>query len=158
MADEDSKFSAKQLKEFRLAYGIYDEDGDGKLDSDACCKCLRACGIPLTENAIANITTDLDIYSDGEVNWDGFMALMEEHHKPLPTEKELIAAFKAMDEDGSGAVSRSELKRFLTNVGEKLSEDEFEQMVADIDTDGDGEIDYKEFASLMAKSSSYSDF
>eukprot|EP00045_Choanoeca_perplexa_P001526 m.20139 g.20139 ORF g.20139 m.20139 type:complete len:145 (+) comp11003_c0_seq2:80-514(+) len=118
------KFNAKQIEEFREAYSIYDEDGDGKLDSDTCCRALRACGIPLTQNTIATITTDLDLYSDGEVNWDAFLALLEEHHKPLPTKQELIEAFKEMDGDGNGTIERAELKRYLQNVGEKLSESE----------------------------------
>ena len=70
-ATMSEKFNAKQIKEFKEAYstviailgrckpdryglpGIYDEDADGKLDSDACCRALRACGIPLTEGVIA---------------------------------------------------------------------------------------------------------
>ena len=71
----------------------YDKDADGKLESDQCSRAMRACGIPLTVKEEQEITTDLDLYSDSEVNWDGFLALLEQHWKPIPSKQDLEAAF-----------------------------------------------------------------
>ncbi len=35
----------------------------------------------------------MDLYNDGQCNFDGFMALMEQYKKPMPTAKDLQAAF-----------------------------------------------------------------
>lgn len=37
----------------------------------------------------------------------------------------------------------------MMNLGEKLSEEELEQMVKEADLDGDGQINYEEFVRMM---------
>lgn len=45
--------------------------------------------------------------------------------------------------------ARSELRHVIANIGEKVDEDEIEDMMADADKDGDGQIDYSEFVSIL---------
>ena len=52
-------------------------------------------------------------------------------------------AFKMFDKDGNGTVSASELRRVMMNLGEKLSEEEVDEMMREADIDGDGEINYE---------------
>lgn len=51
-------------------------------------------------------------------------------------------AFKIFDEDGSGSISRDELKATLASVmagtGDMLPEDEIDEIIAEFDEDGDG--------------------
>ena len=37
----------------------------------------------------------------------------------------------------------------MTNLGEKLTEQEVDEMIAEADIDGDGEINYEEFVKMM---------
>ena len=37
----------------------------------------------------------------------------------------------------------------MTNLGEKLSEEEVEMMIKEADIDGDGLVNYEEFISMM---------
>ena len=52
-------------------------------------------------------------------------------------------AFKMFDADGDGFIDASELRHLLTNLGEKLSEVEVDEMIKEVDMDGDGKVDYK---------------
>ena len=52
-------------------------------------------------------------------------------------------------QDGNGFVSRQELRSVMLNLGEKLSDDEIESLIDDIDIDGDGQINYEEFYIMM---------
>ena len=47
------------------------------------------------------------------------------------------------DKDGNGFITAAELRYVMTNLGEKMSDDEVNDMLAEADTDGDGQIDYK---------------
>ena len=47
--------------------------------------------------------------------------------------------------DGNGFISAAELRHVMTNLGEKLSEQEVEEMIREADVDGDGQINYDEF-------------
>ncbi len=67
------------------------------------------------------------------------------------TEEELREAFKVFDKDGNGFISAAELRHVMTNLGEKLTDEEVDAMVREADTDGDGQVDYIEFAKMMAR-------
>lgn len=65
------------------------------------------------------------------------------------TEEELIEAFKVFDRDGNGLISAAELRHVMTNLGEKLTDDEVDEMIREADLDGDGHINYEEFVRMM---------
>jgi calmodulin len=37
----------------------------------------------------------------------------------------------------------------MTNLGEKLTEEEVEEMIREADVDGDGQVNYEEFVNMM---------
>lgn len=37
----------------------------------------------------------------------------------------------------------------MTNLGEKLTDDEVEEMIKEADVDGDGQVNYEEFVRMM---------
>ena len=57
--------------------------------------------------------------------------------------EELQQAFGMFDKDGDGFIDAAELRHLLTNLGERLSEEEVDEMIAEVDIDGDGKVDYK---------------
>eukprot|EP00747_Dinoflagellata_sp_TGD_P222034 gnl/TRDRNA2_/TRDRNA2_93787_c2_seq3.p1 gnl/TRDRNA2_/TRDRNA2_93787_c2~~gnl/TRDRNA2_/TRDRNA2_93787_c2_seq3.p1 ORF type:complete len:661 (-),score=144.14 gnl/TRDRNA2_/TRDRNA2_93787_c2_seq3:91-1896(-) len=59
------------------------------------------------------------------------------------------AAFNAFDQDGNGTISQEEL--MSGKVLGRLSQDELEKMVQDLDENGDGEIDFEEFMHMMSR-------
>jgi len=58
-------------------------------------------------------------------------------------------AFQVFDKDGNGKISMSELKTVMQNLGEKLTDDEINEMIGEADKDGDGEVSYEEFVVMM---------
>lgn len=40
----------------------------------------------------------------------------------------------------------------MTNLGEKLSEEEVDEMIREADVDGDGQVNYEEFVRMMTSS------
>ena len=60
--------------------------------------------------------------------------------------------FQEFDRDGSGQISRYELKEGLFFCfGEDYSEWEIDQMVWQADEDGDGKINFREFVNVMTR-------
>lgn len=68
--------------------------------------------------------------------------------RPRDTVDDLMECFQVFDKDGNGYISVPELKHIYCGLGEKFSEEEFEDMRKAID-DGSGMIAYEDFAKLM---------
>lgn len=47
--------------------------------------------------------------------------------------------FKVFDKDGNGFISAAELRHVMTNLGEKLTDEEVDEMIREADVDGDGQ-------------------
>ena len=77
---------------------------------------------------------------------------MEQKMKETDTEEEIREAFRVFDKDGNGFISNAELQHVLTNLGEKPTDEEFDKVirVAEADIDGDGQVNYEEFVTMMA--------
>ena len=51
-------------------------------------------------------------------------------------------AFQVFDKDNSGYISAAELKQVMKSLDDKLTEEDFREMLQDADRSGDGTIDY----------------
>lgn len=60
-------------------------------------------------------------------------------------EKELREAFRVFDRDGTGTISRDELRAVMKSLGEDLTEAEIDEMLNLADKDGNGSIDCEFF-------------
>ena len=64
--------------------------------------------------------------------------------------EEFREAFDAFDKDGGGSIDKEELMDLFRSLGQEPTQEELDNMVAAADTDGNGTIDFFEFATLMA--------
>src|SRR5688572_5396190 len=65
------------------------------------------------------------------------------------TEEELVTAFRAFDKDGKCFITSVELRHILTNLGDKLADEEAESLVNQADPQGGGQINYASFVRMM---------
>lgn len=54
------------------------------------------------------------------------------------------------DRDNNGFISAAELRHVMTSIGEKLTDDEVDEMIREADQDGDGRIDCTNPHSIFA--------
>jgi len=52
---------------------------------------------------------------------------------------------QVFDKDGNGFISAAELRHVMTNLGEKLTDEEVDEMIREADIDGDGQVIYPSF-------------
>ena len=57
-------------------------------------------------------------------------------------QEELREAFRMYDKEGNGYIPTSALREILRALDDKLTEDELDEMIAEIDTDGSGTVDF----------------
>ncbi|KAG8079717.1 hypothetical protein GUJ93_ZPchr0007g3750 [Zizania palustris] len=63
--------------------------------------------------------------------------------------QEIKEAFDLFDTDNSGTIDAKELNVAMRALGFEMTEEQINQMIADVDKDGSGSIDYEEFEHMM---------
>ena len=96
-----------------------------------------------------------DIDGSGDIDFVEFVTLVAHKMKwdesRDNTESKVVEAFRLFDEDGSGSIDASEMKRMLINLGEKITLEEAEKVIRVFDQNGDGMIDVEEFAKAITR-------
>lgn len=140
------------LENYRKSFKLFDKNGDGEIDVKELTQLMRAIGQNPSSAEVEEMIHEVDNDGTGTIDFDEFIVLMERFGKdPQETEMQLRAAFKVFDKNKDGFISVRELKEVMMNLGEKMTDDEFEDMIVEADVDGDGQIDYEEFIAMMTK-------
>lgn len=81
---------------------------------------------------------------NGSIEFPEFLTMMAKKIKDGgESEEELREAFRVFDKDGNGFISAAELRHVMTNLGEKLTDEEVDEMIREADIDGDGQVNYE---------------
>lgn len=144
------KLSEEQIAEFNEAFSLFDKDGDGKITTKELGTVMRSLGQNPSESELTDMINEVDINSDGLIDFPEFLTMMARKMKDTDSEAEIAEAFKVFDRNGDGKISAAELRHVLTSIGEKLSDADVDQMIREADTNNDGEIDIQEFTQLLA--------
>ena len=79
----------------------------------------------------------------GQLEFSEFLTMLPCVTRSGDTEEEVEESFRVFDKENNGFVSAAELRHIMTNMGEKLTEEEVDEMLATADPDAQGEINYK---------------
>lgn len=110
---------------------------------------MRSLGQNPSESELTDMINEVDVNSDGLIDFPEFLTMMARKMKDTDLEAEIAEAFKVFDRNGDGKISAAELRHVLTSIGEKLSDADVDQMIREADTNNDGEIDIQEFTQLL---------
>ncbi|KAF3576228.1 hypothetical protein DY000_02032454 [Brassica cretica] len=161
MADQ---LTDDQISEFKEAFSLFDKDGDGTFSllqpppnvRDISCittkelgTVMRSLGQNPTEAELQDMINEVDADGNGTIDFPEFLNLMARKMKDTDSEEELKEAFRVFDKDQNGFISAAELRHVMTNLGEKLTDEEVDEMIKEADVDGDGQINYEEFVKVM---------
>lgn len=141
--------SDEEIGEFREAFSLFDKNGDGTISSTELGTVMRSLGQNPTENELQDMINEIDVDGNGTIDFEEFINMMAKKMRETDSEEELREAFRVFDKDGNGHISAAELRHVMTNLGEKLTDDEVDEMIREADLDGDGTVNYEEFVRMM---------
>lgn len=81
----------------------------------------------------------------GKVNFDAFTNIAGhflEEEDAEAMQQELKEAFRLYDREGNGYITTSTLKEILAALDDKLNSADLDGIIAEIDTDGSGTVDF----------------
>merc|ERR1712008_353311 len=78
---------------------------------------------------MGDMINEVDADGNGTIDFPEFCTLMARKMKDTDSEEELKEAFRVFDKDGNGFISAAELRHIMTNLGEKLTDEEVDEMI-----------------------------
>merc|ERR1711998_586497 len=148
-AAELKTLTDEQKAELREAFDLFDTDGSGAVDSAELFTAMKALGFEPKKEEIAKMVKEMDKDGDATVDLEEFFKMMAEKMNQKDGKEEMLKGMKLFDDDGTGKVSFKNFQRVAKELGETLSDDDLKAIIADADTDGDGEISEAEFLEVM---------
>jgi len=145
--------SEETIGDLREAFGLFDKDGDGTITLKELSSVLNSLGQNPSEEELVGMIREVDQDNSGTIEFEEFCVLMAKNMREQDNEEDLQEAFKIFDADGSGSITKDELKATLAtvmgNTDESLPEDDIDEMIKEADIDGDGQVSYEEFVKVM---------
>jgi len=135
-----------EMSELRTAFQAIDKNGDGQISREELLEKYQSRMAPGTaEQDVRQIMSKVDTNNSGFLDYSEFLHASLDQAKHL-SQKNLRAAFALFDTDGNGKISCEELK---TMMMEGKGEKGWKEVVREVDQNGDGEIDLREFEQLV---------
>jgi len=123
--------------------------GDGTITTNDLGTVMRSLGQNPTASELQDMINEVDADGNGSLDFPEFLSLMARKMKDTDSEEELVNAFSVFDHDGNGFISAAELRHVMTNLGEKLTDEEVDEMARESGVDGDGQVKYEDFIKMM---------
>merc|ERR1712137_485548 len=138
-----------QIKALRDTFMALDENGDGLLTVNEMKEGLSRCGLKEIPPDLQQIMEEVDSDGSGVIDYTEFLAATLDK-KVYMAEDVCWQAFRIFDRDGNGKICMKEIAAVLGDQDvQNTAAVDMAQILKDIDTNGDGEIDFQEFMQMM---------
>jgi len=129
--------------EYKEAFALFDKKGTGAVPRETLGDLIRALGQNPTQAEVTEIVAS----APREVDYKTFVTILNrpDGFKPAGTPEEFIRGFQVFDKEGNGFIGVGELRYVLTQLGEKMTDEEVDELLKGVQTGSDGNINYESF-------------
>ncbi|MDF5723104.1 MAG: EF-hand domain-containing protein [Rhizonema sp. PD37] len=142
---EQKVLSDREVEKLWEAFKVFDSDGSGVISAEELGQVMQSLGQSPNETDLRDMIKEVDVDFSGSIDFDEFKALMVATQGDRHSRLKL--AFSVFDENGSGQITTNELQSVMSQFG--LTEQELDEIIKEVDHDGDASIDFKEFCQLV---------
>jgi len=136
----------------RKAFQMFDQGKTGFIEAVKIATILNTLGHTFDDDELKALIEQHDSEGLGKLNFDAFTEIaghfLEEEDDEAMLQ-ELKEAFRLYDREGNGYITTGTLREILKALDDKLTSDDLDGIIAEIDTDGSGTVDFDEFMEMM---------
>ncbi|XP_004437764.1 PREDICTED: calcium-binding protein 4 [Ceratotherium simum simum] len=152
---KDRELGPEELDELQAAFEEFDTDHDGYIGYRELGACMRTLGYMPTEMELIEVSQHVKMRMGGRVDFEEFVEMMgpklREETAHMLGVRELRIAFREFDRDRDGRITVAELRQAAPALlGEPLLGPELDEMLRDVDLNGDGTVDFDEFVMMLS--------
>ncbi|RLM99394.1 calcium-dependent protein kinase [Panicum miliaceum] len=141
--------SEEEIRGLKEMFKSMDSDNSGTITVDKLRRGLAKKGTKLSEAEVQQLMDAADADGNGTIDYEEFITTTM-HMNRMDRDEHLYTAFQYFDKDNSGYITMEELEQALREKG-LLDGRDIKEIVAEVDADNDGRINYTEFAAMMRK-------
>ncbi|CAI9771782.1 unnamed protein product [Fraxinus pennsylvanica] len=141
--------SEEEIMGLKEMFKSMDTDNNGTITYEELKAGLPKLGTKLSESEVRQLMDAADVDGNGTIDYIEFITATM-HMNRVDKEDHLFKAFEYFDKDKSGYITVEELEHALKeyNMGDAKT---IKEIIAEVDTDHDGKINYDEFVAMMRK-------
>ncbi|KAI7860180.1 calmoduline [Circinella umbellata] len=144
------QFTKEEIEEYKSSFQQFDKDGNGTIDARELGGVMKALNMSVSEVEVKSMIRELDADGSGSIDFEEFLSMLSRtKFNGNDAQQELLETFKVFDKNNDGTISANELREVMSNLGERMSEAELEQMLLEADANKDGVINYEEFVKML---------
>ena len=142
-----SRLNENDVSNLREIFTSFDKNKDGHISLEELKNGLEKLnGKEIDNQEIEKIFLSLDTDKNGQIGYTEFLASIINERTYL-NEERLYEAFVNLDKNGSGKISKDEIKTVI--MKNNANDNCVEKIIEKVDKNGDGFIDYNEFLDMM---------
>ncbi|KAL0015912.1 hypothetical protein SO802_002981 [Lithocarpus litseifolius] len=141
--------SEEEIMGLKEMFKSMDTDSSGTITYEELKAGIPKLGSKLSESEVKQLMEAADVDGNGTIDYLEFITATM-HMNRVEKEEHLYKAFEYFDKDRSGYITMEELESALKkyNMGDEKT---IKEIIAEVDTDNDGRINYDEFVAMMRK-------
>jgi calmodulin len=123
------KMTQKEIQEYQEAFSFFDSDQDGFITIQDVGKVMRSVGLYPSEAELQQIAKS----TRNKVDFNEFLNLASKNIVDNKiNEQQMREAFKMFDTYGNGLVNLMQMRNSLQNLGEKLRDEEIDELIREV--------------------------
>ncbi|KAL6610708.1 hypothetical protein ACP70R_040677 [Stipagrostis hirtigluma subsp. patula] len=143
--------SEEEIVGLKEMFKSLDTDNSGTITLEELRTGLPKLGTKISESEIIQLMEAADVDRNGTIDYVEFISATM-HMNRLEKEDHIFKAFEYFDKDHSGYITNDELEEALKKY-DMGDEETIKEIIAEVDTDHDGRINYQEFVAMMKNNS-----
>ncbi|XP_019124300.2 centrin-1 [Larimichthys crocea] len=145
------KLTEEQRQQLMEAFHLFDKGTTGEIDVWAIKVVLQALGYEPGKEELKRLLATVDKDGTGRIDFNGFQTIMAFKMAEKDSDEEIKKSFQLFEDSCTGVIVFDDLKRAAEELGENLTDEEIQEMIAEADPNKLEAVTKRQYLMMMKK-------